>query len=211
MQPLFVEARRAIDPRGDCPWCSAQILSQMRVSSARSLDDDQHTAAAPGEVADQRVNLRLGGHINALGRFVEQQHADLARQPFGEDHLLLVAARQRRAGSEASRGRISSSSMSSATTRSPAARSRVASAGNRSRLGNRMLSRTDRFTIRPSRRSPGTIPMPERMASAGLRGCRPRCARGSPHRRRGRTAAAVRGRCRCRGGPRVPQPRWREG
>ena len=106
------------------PWCSARMPSQTRVSSARSLERHQHAAAAPGEVADQRVDLRLGGDVDALRRLVEQQHADLARQPFGEDHLLLVAARQRRRpAARRWRGRMSSSSISSATSRSPAARS----------------------------------------------------------------------------------------
>ena len=85
-----IEARRR-----SVPDRSAQMLSQRRVSSARSLEIDQHAAAARGEVADQRMDLRLGGDVDALRRLVEQQHADLARQPFGQDHLLLIAAGQR--------------------------------------------------------------------------------------------------------------------
>ena len=53
---------------------------------------DQRAAAAGDKIADERVDLRLGRDIDALGRLIEQQHCDAARQPFRQDHLLLVAA-----------------------------------------------------------------------------------------------------------------------
>ena len=152
------------------PWCIAQMLSQRRVISARSLDDDQHAAAALGEVADQRVDLRLGGDVDALRRLVEQQHADLARQPFGEDDLLLVAAGQR-AGRQRRIARPDVERFHQFAT--PRRRRRhgraVRRACRRSRLGSRMLSRTERFITRPSRRSPGTMPMPERWRRSARR------------------------------------------
>ena len=52
--------------------------------------------------------------------------------------------------------------------RSPARRSSQSPRESASRLGSRMLSRTDWFITRPSRRSPGTMPMPAAMASTGL-------------------------------------------
>ena len=57
-------------------------------------DDDPEPLA--GQVADHLVELALGADIDALGRLVEDQHLGLGEQPAGEQHLLLVAARQGR-------------------------------------------------------------------------------------------------------------------
>ena len=36
----------------------------------------------------------MGAHIDAPGRLVENEEAGIGRQPAGEDHLLLIAARE---------------------------------------------------------------------------------------------------------------------
>ncbi len=53
--------------------------------------------AAPGigEAAQELIDLLLGGDVDAARRVVEQDDARLGHQPFGDDDLLLVAARQR--------------------------------------------------------------------------------------------------------------------
>ena len=40
------------------------------------------------------IDLRLGAHVDAAGRLVEDQHPGLHREPLAEDDLLLVAARE---------------------------------------------------------------------------------------------------------------------
>ena len=47
-----------------------------------------------GEIGDDRVDLGLGLHVDALGRLVQDQHARLGRQPLRQHDLLLVAAGQ---------------------------------------------------------------------------------------------------------------------
>src|SRR5918997_3378734 len=47
-----------------------------------------------GEVVYEAVDLRLGPDVDAPGRFVEEQDGRLAGQRFGQNHLLLVAARE---------------------------------------------------------------------------------------------------------------------
>ncbi len=50
--------------------------------------------ALGGEGAQHEVDLALGLDIDAARRIVEQQHGRVERQPLGERHLLLVAARK---------------------------------------------------------------------------------------------------------------------
>src|SRR5579871_1865554 len=92
----LIEPLGALHPRRDAPLAQGEH----RIAKPRKLGEiagaDQHAATAAGELAHQAVDLRLGGDVDALGRLVEQQHCDLARQPFRQDDLLLVAARQRR-------------------------------------------------------------------------------------------------------------------
>ena len=57
-------------------------------------DQDDREALAR-EIGDQRVDLGLGLHVDALGRLVQDQHAGRRRQPLGEHDLLLVAAGER--------------------------------------------------------------------------------------------------------------------
>ena len=56
---------------------------------------EQDRRAVVGELAQQLIELLLGADIDAARRVVEQDDARLAHQPFGDHHLLLVAARQR--------------------------------------------------------------------------------------------------------------------
>ena len=105
--PAFMSrSPRARVPRrgGRCARCATTIrplriastASHKCASSERSLEFEQHAAAARGEITQQRVDLRFGRDVDALRRLVEQQHFDAARQPFGENDLLLIAAGQRR-------------------------------------------------------------------------------------------------------------------
>ena len=43
---------------------------------------------------DQLIDLILGAHIDAAGGFVHQEHRGIPLQPFAEDDLLLVSARE---------------------------------------------------------------------------------------------------------------------
>ncbi len=116
----------------------------------------QNTAAAFGEIADQGVNLRLGGNVNALRRLIKQKHADLAREPFGDDDLLLIAAGQHR-GPHARLARPDIEQLHQLPDQSVAfGPVKAAARAKRSRLGSRMLSRTERFITSPRRRSSGT-------------------------------------------------------
>ena len=56
---------------------------------------EQDRRAGIGQPPQQLIDLLLGADIDAARRIVEQDDARLAHQPFGDDHLLLVAARQR--------------------------------------------------------------------------------------------------------------------
>src|SRR5262245_1070341 len=56
---------------------------------------DQRATAAGDDIADERMDLRLGRDIDALGRVIEEKHGDAPRQPFRQDHLRLIAAGQR--------------------------------------------------------------------------------------------------------------------
>ena len=62
----------------------------------RRLHDDRD--ALSGKVSEQAVDLRLGLHVDSAGGIEQQQAARTERQPFGKQHLLLVATRQRHDG-----------------------------------------------------------------------------------------------------------------
>ena len=44
------------------------------------------------QVADELVDLHLGGHIHPARRLIQDQHSRLRQQPLGQHHLLLVPA-----------------------------------------------------------------------------------------------------------------------
>jgi hypothetical protein len=56
--------------------------------------DQQYTDALHGQLGEQAVNLALGLDIDAAGRLVDDEHGRVARQPLGEDDLLLIATGQ---------------------------------------------------------------------------------------------------------------------
>ncbi len=56
-------------------------------------DDQRHTLA--GELAEHAVEGLPGGDVDAAGGIVEEEEARVVGEPAGEQHLLLVAARQR--------------------------------------------------------------------------------------------------------------------
>ena len=158
----------------------------MRASSARSLE---LTSTPPPRCANSRISAwicALARDVDALRRLVEQQHADLARQPFRQDHLLLVAAGQR--------ARPAAPAGAGGCRAAPSARRRA----RRRRRGRCQPPRVQRGRgsaagycraptgSSPGRaaRSPGTMPMPAAMASAGMRE-----PRGSPLTRTSRRPA----------------------
>src|SRR5215211_3533285 len=59
---------------------------------------DEDAAAVVSEIANEGVDMRLGGDINALRRLIEQQRTHPAGNPFGENDLLLIAAGKSRRG-----------------------------------------------------------------------------------------------------------------
>src|SRR5215217_42795 len=55
---------------------------------------EQYGLSLFGQVVHEAVDLRLGAHVDAAGRLVEQQDGRFARQRLGDDHFLLIAARE---------------------------------------------------------------------------------------------------------------------
>ena len=72
------------------------MRSLMRRISGSS--DEIITIALPcvGERAQQLVDFALGADVDAARRLVEKQDVAVAHEPFGDDDLLLVAARSSR-------------------------------------------------------------------------------------------------------------------
>ena len=73
-------------------------MTTMRCASASTSGRSEETTSSAmplrGEVAQDAVDVGLGADVDAARRLVDDQDARLARQPLGEQHLLLVAARQ---------------------------------------------------------------------------------------------------------------------
>src|SRR4051794_25902722 len=70
-------------------------------NAVRALDhllklggDHQHTQALLGQLTDEALDLSLGPHVDATGGFVEDQELRVGGEPAGEQHFLLVAARE---------------------------------------------------------------------------------------------------------------------
>ena len=82
----------ALDLAGD----PALVQHQYAVADAdqfrqfRRDRDDAH--ALVGEVAQYRVDLRLGADVDAARRLVDEEHARVDGKQFCQRHLLLVAA-----------------------------------------------------------------------------------------------------------------------
>ena len=89
---------------GSSPTVRPSAMTTMRSASASTSgrSDDTTSSATPrvGERPQQAVDLRARADIDAARRLVDDQELRLHRQPLGEQHLLLVAAREvgRRAG-----------------------------------------------------------------------------------------------------------------
>ena len=58
--------------------------------------DEQHSLRATDELVDERIDLRLAGHIDAARGLVEQQHVDIVMQESRKRHFLLVSTGQLR-------------------------------------------------------------------------------------------------------------------
>ena len=56
--------------------------------------DDEHGGAAIAFAPQDRVDLGFGAHVDADCRFIQNEDARGAREPFAEQNLLLVAARE---------------------------------------------------------------------------------------------------------------------
>jgi hypothetical protein len=67
---------------------SVAAFTQLLIVGGR--DSDCGTAVR--DFAGQVMDNRLGVHVDALCRFVEQQHPGLQPQPLGQNHLLLIAS-----------------------------------------------------------------------------------------------------------------------
>ena len=52
----------------------------------------EYAVPTAGNITDQMEYILLGTNINALGRFVENIQIAVSRHPFGDGHLLLIAA-----------------------------------------------------------------------------------------------------------------------
>ena len=83
-------AELAVDPAledGDC--AIRQLHDLLDVGG-----DHQHSHAFLLELADDAVHVAAGGGVDAAGGFVEDDDLGTGGQGAGDDHLLLVAARQ---------------------------------------------------------------------------------------------------------------------
>ena len=77
-----------------CPFRMIITRSQRPTSSGQVRGDEEDGAALPRELLDGSVDGHLGADIHAARRLVEDEDLGLARQPLGEEDLLLVAARE---------------------------------------------------------------------------------------------------------------------
>ena len=107
--PCLLKTSRHCDASSMIPTCVASLRSTtpvMRPSCITSIavahaehfghlrGDHQHGDALTGEFRDQAVDLGLRADVDAAGRLVEDQDARMGHQPAGDQHLLLIAARQ---------------------------------------------------------------------------------------------------------------------
>ena len=72
-------------PHDQDPVADPQHLRQLR-------GDHQHAHPVARELDEQVMHFGLGGHVDAPGGLVHDQHRGLAAQPLGQHDLLLVAA-----------------------------------------------------------------------------------------------------------------------
>src|SRR5262249_38119997 len=94
-QRRLVEACGTIERGRDPPLPHGENAVTQACQLAEIAGMDQRAAAARDDIADERVDLHLGRDIDALGGLIEQEQGDPPRQPFRQNHLLLIAAGQR--------------------------------------------------------------------------------------------------------------------
>src|SRR5260370_41329378 len=92
-QRRLVEACGALERGCDPPLPHGENAITQARKLAEIAGMDQRATAAGDDIADERVDLRLGGDIDALGGLIGGAHGDPPRQPFRPDALLLIAAR----------------------------------------------------------------------------------------------------------------------
>ncbi len=90
---VFAELRRARACRRSRLRASPRCGPRRRSPPPCRWRSSAIATPAIGEAAHQRVDLALGADVDAARGLVEDHHARLHRQPLGEHHLLLVAAR----------------------------------------------------------------------------------------------------------------------
>ena len=78
------------------PSDTTMIRSASSSSSGSSELTITIASPSPASVRTSVVDLLLGADVDAAGRLVEQEHPRPGRQPLADDHLLLVAAGERR-------------------------------------------------------------------------------------------------------------------
>src|SRR5262245_42357051 len=95
VQRRLVQACGAIERSRNPPLPHGENTVAQARELAQIAGMDQRAAAARDDIADERVDLQLGRDIDALGGLIEQEHGNPPRQPFRQDHLLLIAAGER--------------------------------------------------------------------------------------------------------------------
>ena len=76
------------------PFRITRIRSQTRISSSKSSDTTMTPTPLGGQLQDDVVDARLRADVHAHGRAIEDKHARMTRNPSGQNHALLIAARE---------------------------------------------------------------------------------------------------------------------
>ncbi len=87
--------RGAVEDPGDPAAAQHQDPVRQLEDLRQVRRHDQHRRARLGMGDQRRVDVALGADVDALGRLLDHEQRRLAPQPFAEQHLLLVAARER--------------------------------------------------------------------------------------------------------------------
>jgi hypothetical protein len=93
------QQRRLVRTRGvELRGHLAAVEADDAVADERNLGqlarEEEHRGAVRGELAQERVDLALGADVDAAGRVEAEQGLEPVREPAGDRHLLLVAARE---------------------------------------------------------------------------------------------------------------------
>ena len=76
------------------PSCMTAMRSLTPSTSSMSLEISKHRSTFIGGFAQPCIDFMSRAHINTTRGFIADQHAREARQPLGQNHLLLVAPGQ---------------------------------------------------------------------------------------------------------------------